>query len=253
MKNQKQIGPKEIGHNIIKNNIRFDLEIISSLIKNNSKVLDIGCNDGELLHYLKTHKNADCRGLEISQDRVNKALKKGISVIQGDAENDLSYYPKDSFDYAILSQTIQATKNPRKILQEMLEIADYAIISLPNFAYYKNRLYLLFKGLMPVSDTLPFSWYDTPNIHFCSIKDFENLCQELRLKINHKIYLSAKQKLLKIFGNNITANFCAEYGIFLISKQDLSLTNQEEFSFKPKLNLSLNNTNPVSAIKAQEK
>ncbi|MBL6664487.1 MAG: methionine biosynthesis protein MetW [Rickettsiales bacterium] len=242
---------QNIGQNIKKYHIRFDLEIIADLIKENSKVLDIGCNDGELLAYLKKNKKADCRGLEISQDCVNKAIKKGISVVQGDAENDLSYYPDNSFDYAILSQTIQATKDPKNILKEMLRIANYAVVSLPNFAYYKNRFNFLVKGLMPVSETLPFSWYNTPNIHFCSIKDFENLCKELRLNIDERVYLTPKKKLLTIFGNQITANFFAEYGIFLISKRDLSATLQEEFAYKPKINISLTK-NPALNLKKNE-
>lgn len=245
--------PKEVGQNIVKNKIRFDLEIIADLIKPNSKVLDIGCNDGELLSYLKKNKDADCRGLELSQDSVNKAIKKGISVVQGDAEKDLSYYPDNSFDYAILSQTIQATKDPKAILKEMLRIADFAIVSLPNFAYYKNRLHLLLKGLMPVSETLPFSWYNTPNIHFCSIKDFEILCKELRLSVNNRIYLTPKQKLLKIFGNQFTANFFAEYGIFLISKKDFSATNQEEFVYQPKMTIPLAKKTVLSSITSKKK
>jgi len=244
--------PKEIGQNIAKHHIRFDLEIIADLIKPGSKVLDIGCNDGELLSYLKKNKNIDGRGLEISQDSVNKAIQKGISVIQGDAEKDLSYYPDNSFDYAILSQTIQATKDPKAILKEMLRIADFAIISLPNFAYYKNRLHLLLKGLMPVSETLPFSWYNTPNIHFCSIKDFEILCKELRLNVNNRIYLTPKQKLLKIFGNQLTANFFAEYGIFLISKKDFSLTNQEEFVYQPTMTIPLAKTPALNTTTSEK-
>jgi methionine biosynthesis protein MetW len=225
----------EVGQNIIKNQIRFDLEIIANFIRPNSKVLDIGCSDGELLYFLKNNKNIDGRGLEISHKLVSKALNKGISIIQGDAENDLSYYPDQSFDYAILSQTIQATKKPKELLQEMLRIAKFAVISLPNFAYYKNRLHLFFKGKMPVSKTLPFTWYDTPNIHFCSIKDFENLCKELRLNIDDKVFLTSKKKLAGTFGGKLLANFFAEYGIFLISKQEFSGACQEEFVFNKKL------------------
>ena len=170
MQNQENIG-----QNIIKKQIRFDLEIISKLVASNTKVLDIGCGDGELLSFLKKEKNVDARGLEISRKQVTQTIKKGNSAIQGDGEKDLEFYPDHNFDYAILSQTIQATKNPKAMLKEMLRIARYAIISLPNFTHYKNRLHIMTNGTMPVNKNLPFTWFDTPNIHFCSIKDFENL------------------------------------------------------------------------------
>ena len=221
-----------IGQNIVKNQIRYDLEIIAQLIEPNKKVLDIGCGDGELLEFLTKTKNADSRGLEISQELVGKSLSRGISVIQGDAENDLNFYPDRSFDYAILSQTLQATKNPKAILTEMLRIADFAIVSLPNFAHFATRFHLLFKGTMPVNETIPFQWYETPNIHFCSIKDFENLCQELGFIIRNKIFLTSKRRLLGLLGRDLIANFFAEYGIFLITKNDLAATNQEEFIFQ---------------------
>lgn len=207
-------------------NIRLDLEIIADLIKEKSKILDIGCGDGQLLQYLKEHKNADCRGLEISQQDVSKALTRGISVIQGNAETDLIYYPDQNFDYAILSQTIQTIHNPKEVMRQMLRIANYAIISLPNFAYFKNRFYLLFKGKMPVSKTIPYQWYETPNIHFCSIKDFESLCNKMNYNIEKKIFLNKKGKLAGILEGKILTNFLAEYGIFLISKTDLATVTQ---------------------------
>jgi methionine biosynthesis protein MetW len=218
-----------IGQNIIKRQIRYDLEIIAQFIKPNSKVLDIGCGDGELLEFLKKTKNVDARGLEISQSQVSLALTRGISAIQGDAEDDLTFYPNQNFDFAILSQTIQATKKPKEILEEMLRIAEFAIVSLPNFAHFRNRLHLLFKGSMPVNKAIPFQWFDTPNIHFCSIKDFEKLCQDLGFAIKKKTFLTSKHKL---FGCNFLANFFAEYGIFLITKNEFSSTAQEEFVFK---------------------
>jgi len=224
-----------IGENIIKHNIRYDLEIIANLIKPNSKVLDIGCGDGELLAFLKKNKNADARGLEISQTQVSKALMNGLSVIQGDAENDLTVYPNRNFDYAILSQTIQATQKPKEILEEMLRIAEFAIVSLPNFAHIQNRLHLLMKGSMPVNKNIPFEWYETPNIHFCSIKDFEKLCQQLNFKIEKKIFLTKKHRLFSFFGQDSIANLLAEYGIFLITKNELAATGQEEFVFQKNL------------------
>ncbi len=221
-----------IGENIIIKHIRYDLEIIAELIKPNSKILDIGCGSGELLAYLKSNKNVDARGLEISHSQVSKCLSQGLSAIQGDAEEDLNSYPDQSFDYAILSQTIQATKNPKKVLQEMLRIAKFAIVSLPNFAHYKNRLHLLLQGTMPVNKSIPFSWYETPNIHFCSIKDFKKLCAELNFEIKKEIFLTSKNQLPKLPFSTIISNFIAEYGIFLITKKEFSPTMQEEFAKK---------------------
>jgi methionine biosynthesis protein MetW len=225
---------QNIGETIITHNIRYDLEIIADLVKEKSKVLDIGCGNGELLEFLKKTKSVDARGLEISQKQVSNALSKGLSVIQGDAEKDLTYYPNRNFDYAILSQTIQATHNPKEILEEMLRIAQYAVISLPNFAHIKNRLFLLFKGTMPVSKTIPFEWYETPNIHFCSIEDFEKLCKKLNFSIKRKAFLTNKHRLMGFFGNKIMANLFAEYGIFLITKNELAPTLQEEIVFDKK-------------------
>ncbi len=226
---------KDITSNIAKKHIRFDLELIANLITPNAKILDIGCGDGELLEFLRRTKNVDGRGLEISHLQISKALSRGLSVIQGNAETDLSFYPDRNFDFAILSQTIQATHEPRKILQEMLRIAEFAIVSLPNFAHIKNRFHLLSKGTMPVNKTIPFEWYDTPNIHFCSIKDFENLCKSLGYKIQHRLYITAKHRLRSFFGYSKTANLFAEYGIFLITKDEFAATNQEEFAFAKQL------------------
>ncbi len=203
-------------------NIRYDLEIIADFIPMGAKCLDIGCGDGELLQYLRDKKNVDGRGIEVEQAQVTKALGRGLSVIQGDAQNDLEYYPDQSFDYAVLSQVIQATKNPDKILVEMLRVAKYAIVSLPNFAYYKNRAQLMFKGTMPVNELIPYQWYETPNIHFCSIRDFENLCRKLDLTIKEEVFLNGKKSFHKIFGQSFLANFFAEYGIFVIAKNNLA-------------------------------
>jgi len=218
-----------ITENIVIHKVRYDFEIIANLIKSNSRILDIGCGNGDLLYFLKTNKNADCRGLEISQEMISKCLSRGLSVIHGDANVDLNLYPNNSFDYAILSQTIQAMINPQKILQEMLRIAKYAIVSLPNFANYKNRFHLMFKGTMPVNKTIPFQWYETPNIHFCTIRDFENLCIKNNLIIENKFFLTTKHQLISILGNEIIANFIADYGIFLITKKEICATGQEQF------------------------
>ncbi len=216
---------KDIGQTIAKNKIRYDLEIIASLVKNGSNVLDIGCGDGELLDFLVKNKKAKARGIEISGRKVSQALLRGLSVIQGNAEEDLKSYPDKSFDYAILSHTIQATHRPDEILCEMLRIANYAIVSLPNFANIKNRLHLGFKGTMPVNKTIPFEWYETPNIHFCSIKDFRKLCKNMRLSIKKEVFLT-NNRLIK---NKFLVNIFAEYGIFLIIKDEFATTQEFEF------------------------
>jgi SAM-dependent methyltransferase len=229
---------------IIEKNLRFDLKIIANLIKNNAKVLDIGCGDGQLLHYLKQQKNIDGRGLEISHALVSKSLIKGLSVIQGNAENDLAIYPDNSFDYAVLSQTIQATHNPPKILIEMLRIAKFAIVSLPNFAHIKNRCDLFFKGKMPVNKALPYQWFETPNIHFCSIIDFEKLCLDLDLIIQKKVFLTNNHQLFSFFAHDFLANLFARYGIFLITKTEFIESGQEEFAIKNVINLKYKNPIP---------
>jgi methionine biosynthesis protein MetW len=217
--------------------IRYDLQVVADIISPNSKVLDIGCGDGELLNFLKNTKNIDARGLEISHTQVSKAIIRGLSVIHGNAENDLSIYPDKSFDYAVLSQTIQATQNPPKILLEMLRIANYAVVSLPNFAHIRNRFDLMFKGQMPVNKTIPYQWYETPNIHFCSILDFEKLCNDLDFNIKKKFFLTSNHCLSGFFGNEFFSNLFAKYGIFLITKNEFKPSNQEEFAFKTLVNL----------------
>jgi methionine biosynthesis protein MetW len=153
-------------------NIRSDFKTIANFIEPNSKVLDIGCGDGELLKYLKEEKNIDVRGLEIEQKLVSGAIFRGISVVQGDCEKDLTNYPDNHFDYAILSQTLQALNDPKTMIEEILRIAKFAIVSFPNFAHFQNRFQLFFGGKMPVRESIPHEWHNTPNIHFCTIKDF---------------------------------------------------------------------------------
>lgn len=217
---------KEIGQNIKKHHIRYDLEIIASLVKPRSTVLDIGCGDGELLDFLTKSKQVRGRGIELSGAQVSKSLMRGLSVIQGNAEEDLPSYPDKSFDYAILSHTIQATQRPDLILQEMLRIANCAIVSLPNFANIKNRSHLAFKGSMPVNKTIPFEWYETPNIHFCSIKDFRNLCKKQRLSIKKEVFLTDNA----VINNKFFVNLFAEYAIFMIVKDEFCIAAEFELS-----------------------
>ena len=162
--------------------LRKDLEIIASLIKPDEKVLDVGCGDGILLDYLNKTKNVDCRGIEIKQEGVNNSVQKGLSVIQGDANIDLKDYPEKFFTSAILSQTIHAMNNPEIVIENLIRISKRAIISLPNFGFWKIRRDLLFKGLMPKNKILPYEWYNTPNIHLCTLRDFEEFCVNKRIK-----------------------------------------------------------------------
>ena len=158
---------------------RVDLVLVAEMVERGAKVLDVGCGDGELLHLLSESRGVDGRGIELSREGVNECVAKGLAVIQGDADTDLGDYPDDAFDYVILSQTLQATRHPRAVLEHMLRIGRHAMVSFPNFGHWQVRLQLLFAGHMPQTDILPYSWYDTPNIHHCTIKDFRQLCTEI--------------------------------------------------------------------------
>lgn len=197
---------------------RIDLQAIADLIAPGTRVLDIGSGDGELLELLQGQKNVDGRGVEISQRGVNECVARGLSVIQGDADTDLIYYPDKSFDYAVLSNTIQATRNPREVLDQLLRIGEHAIVSFPNFGHWSMRLGLLFGGRMPVTSDLPYTWYDTPNIHFCTIRDFVNLCDELGAKVEKAVALDGN-------GDRITLsmpwwfwNFFGQQAVFLLKR-----------------------------------
>jgi len=193
-------------------------DVLAGLIEINSRVLDVGCGDGNLLLYLKKNKRIDGRGLEINQKNVQECLGKGLAVIEGDAEKDLINYPNRSFDIAILNQAIQQFYEPRRVLNELLRIAHKAIITIPNFGYWKVRLNLLLTGTMPVTKTLPHSWYDTPNLHMSSIKDFYNLCNLDNFKVIKSISISSN-KISDITSNNLEIkNLVSELGVFVVSK-----------------------------------
>ena len=193
--------------------------LISSLIENNAKVLDIGCGTGDLLYYLEKIKNINGQGIEISQKGVQESLSKGLSVIQGDADIDLVNFPDNAFDIVILSRTLQATHKPKEVLIEMLRIGKKCIISIPNFGYWKYRLQMLFYGIMPMTKTLSEPWYSTPNIHLCTIKDFINMCEILNISIN-ATYRNTNYKIKKINNpNSYTNNLLSIEGIFVISKK----------------------------------
>ena len=190
--------------------IRVDLQLIADMIESNTRVLDAGCGNGTLLDYLGNFKQVDGRGIEISTEGVNACVSAGLSVIQGDVETDLKDYPDKSFDYVVLSQTLQAMRDPREVLHQLTRIGNRAIISFPNFGYWRYRLYILLKGRMPVSDTIPYQWYDTPNIHFCTIRDFQLLAEEMGLTIEKKLFLGSSSRFFP--------NWFSAQAVYLLAK-----------------------------------
>jgi len=197
-------------------NPRIDLNLIVNLVDDDSKVLDIGCGNGDLLNLLLSNKNIKGQGLEINQKKVNECVAKGLSVIQGDADKDLSLYPNNSFDCVVLSQTIQATQEPKRILSELTRIGRKVIVSIPNFGFWKVRLDLLLKGKMPITMKLDSSWYKTQNIHLCTITDFISLCNELHINIEQTVTLhSNKHKSFSGKPSSIE-NLLSEEAIFLL-------------------------------------
>lgn len=197
---------------------RVDLLVVAELVKPGSRVLDVGCGDGELLKLLADQRAVDGRGIEISQDGVNECLARGLSVIQGDADTDLVDYPDNAFDFVVLSQTIQATQNPRRVLAEMLRIGEKAIVSFPNFGHWTVRASLGFKGRMPVTENLPYSWYDTPNIHFCTIRDFAELCREIDAHIEKAVVLGAGGERMTLKAPWWFWNLFGQQAVFLLSR-----------------------------------
>lgn len=196
--------------------LRPDLRVTADWVEPNSRVLDIGCGEGELLHWLVQYKHVDARGIELGQESVADCIAKGLSVIQGDANADLTYYPTDAFDYVVMGQTLQRMQHPDKTLKEMARIGKRVIVSVPNFAYWPNRLYLLLKGRMPVTNTLSYEWYETPNIHFCSLGDFVRLCDSLNIAIEKRLYITNQGKVGAFSGQNYLANLFGEQGVFLL-------------------------------------
>ena len=198
--------------------MKTEFKIIADLIKPNTRVLDVGCGDGTLMEFLKNNKEIDIRGIEISKNNVQQCIGKGLTVIEGDAEKDLSQFPDGSFDFVILSQTLQAFLNPEKVISELLRVGKKAIVTIPNFGYWKVRLHLLIKGTMPVTRTLPDEWYNTPNLHMCTIKDFFNFCENRKINLYKSIALH-NLKSSKITNVNLALkNLTSVLGIFLIER-----------------------------------
>jgi methionine biosynthesis protein MetW len=197
---------------------RVDLEVVANLIPPLSRVLDVGSGDGSLLELLQETKQVDGRGLELSQRGVNECVARGLSVIQGDADKDLEFYPDKGFDFVVLSQTLQATRNPKLVLDELLRIGNRAIVSFPNFGHWRVRLSLFVKGRMPVTKDLPYSWYDTPNIHFCTIRDFVNLCEELGATVEKATALDGNGQRIGLSMPWWFWNFFGQQAVFLLKR-----------------------------------
>ena len=198
------------------NSIRGDLQIVTDFVERGSRVLDIGCGDGALLAYLARAKQVDGRGIEISQAGVNQSVRNGLSVVQGDAERDLAFYPDASFDFVVLSRTLQAVRDPRGVLLELVRIGRRAIVSFPNFGYWRIRLQLLLTGRMPKTELLDDPWYATNNIHLCTIADFVALCAEIGIEVERAIVLSRGGKRLRSGARS--ANLLGEQAIFLLRR-----------------------------------
>lgn len=199
---------------------RVDLLLIAEMVEPGSRVIDIGCGDGALLRILAESRDVDARGVELSQAGVNQCVAKGLSVVQGDADRDLENYPDNAFDYAILSQTIQATHRPRAVLEQLLRIGRRAIVSFPNFGHWRIRSQVMFGGRMPITDNLPVPWYETPNIHFCTIKDFSALCRAIDARVESSVALNAQGKRLGFGVPIVMQNLIGEQAVFLMSRKN---------------------------------
>ena len=199
--------------------IRGDLKLIAEMVDPDTRVLDIGCGDGQLLELLGRSRRVDGRGIEIGQAGVNACVARGLSVIQGDADNDLKAYPDQAFDYVILSLTLQATRNPRLVLAEMLRIGRRAIVSFPNFGHWRVRTQLLFAGHMPRTDMMPYSWYDTPNLHHCTIKDFRELCNSICARMEKSVAFNAWGTPLRLNMPWWFWNLFGEQAVFLLNRR----------------------------------
>jgi len=197
--------------------MKKEFKVISDLLLDNSHVLDVGCGDGSLMYFLEKEKNIKVRGLELDLENVQQCINKGLPVIQGNAETELHQFPNKSFDVVVLSQTLQAFYDPEKVLKELLRIGKAVVVSIPNFGYWKVRVKLLFSGRMPVTKTLPNTWYNTPNLHMCTIKDIFDFCDEKNIKIKKAVGVNENNTSLIKKNNLEIKNLFSKLGIFLIS------------------------------------
>ena len=196
--------------------MKKEFKVIADLLSKNTRVLDVGCGDGSLMNFLEKEKNIEVRGLELNKDNVQKCINKGLTVIQGNAETELHQFPNKSFDFVVLSQTLQAFYEPEKVLKELLRIGNSVVISIPNFGYWKVRTKLLLFGKMPVTRTLPNTWYNTPNLHMCTIKDLFDFCDEKNIQIKKVIGVNEDKTSLITKNNLEIKNLFSKLGIFLI-------------------------------------
>jgi len=198
--------------------LRPDMQLVADMVEPGARVLDIGCEDGALLRYLVSFKEVDGRGMELSQAGVNACVAQGLSVIQGDADFDLADYPDDAFDYVLLSQSLQVMRYPCEVLTQMLRIGRKAVVSFPNFGHWRVRWHLLAKGRMPVTPALPMSWYNTPNIHICTISDFVDLCADMGVVIERGIAVDHSGRMGAVGRARRLANLLGEQGVFLLRR-----------------------------------
>ena len=198
---------------------RVDLQIIADMVAPSKRVLDVGCGDGALLTLLAAQRGADARGIELSQRGVNDCVAKGLPVIQGDADTDLAAYPDGAFDYVILSQTLQATHRPRDVLEHMLRIGRHAIVSFPNFGHWRIRSQVALLGRMPVTENLSHSWFDTPNIHFCTLRDFVELTRAMNVEIERSVALNRTGARIGVNAPWWVWNIFGEQAVFLLRRR----------------------------------
>ncbi len=204
---------------VTKGALRADLQFVANLIEPGARVLDVGCGDGALLHFLSREKNVDGRGIELSQAGVNACVRHGLSVVQGNADTDLVDYPDDAFDYVVLSRTLQATRNPRDVLLQLVRIARHTIVTFPNFGYWRVRWNLIVHGQMPTTRLLSEPWYSTENIHLCTIRDFTMLCDELGLRTERQVILNHTGHHTRFRSTSRFANFFGEQALFMLARR----------------------------------